>query len=70
MPQSARLSEGGGVQSLYGQCPNRPGIFQTGASLKALGKKTNKKPTKTYLLVVKVGVSGLEATHAVAGRGC
>ena len=33
MPQSARLSEGGGVQSLFGQCPNRPGIFLSGASL-------------------------------------
>ena len=34
MPQSARLSEGGGVQSLFGQCPNRPDLFQTGASLR------------------------------------
>ena len=33
VPQSARLSEGGGVQSLFGQCPNRPGIFQTGLPL-------------------------------------
>ena len=33
VPQSARLSEGGGGQSLFGQCPNRPGIFLTGASL-------------------------------------
>ena len=33
VPQSARLSEGGGGQSLFGQCPNRPDIFQTGASL-------------------------------------
>ena len=34
MPQSARLSEGGeGVQSLFGQCPNRPVIFLSGASL-------------------------------------
>ena len=33
MPQSARLSEGGGGQSLFGQCPNRPGIFLSGASL-------------------------------------
>ena len=33
VPQSARLSEGGGVQSLFGQCPNRPSIFLTGASL-------------------------------------
>ena len=28
------------------------------------------KRAKTYLLVVKVGVSGLEATHAVAVWGC
>ena len=34
VPQSARLSEGGGVQSLFGQYPNRPGIFLSGASLK------------------------------------
>ena len=33
VPQSARLSEGGGVRSLFGQCPNRPDLFQTGASL-------------------------------------
>ena len=25
MPQSARLTEGGGVQSLFGQCPFEPG---------------------------------------------
>ena len=37
MPQSARLSEGGWVQSLFGQCPNRPGIFLSGASLTTLG---------------------------------
>ena len=37
VPQSARLSEGGGVQSLFGQCPNRPGIFLTGASLSCWG---------------------------------
>ena len=35
VPQSARLSEGGGVRSLFGQCPNRPDLFQTGASLMA-----------------------------------
>ena len=34
MPHSARLSEGGGVQSLFGQCPNRPCVFLSGASLK------------------------------------
>ena len=33
MPQSARLSEGRGVQSLFGQCPNRPCGFFSGASL-------------------------------------
>ena len=42
VPQSARLSEGGGVRSLFGQCPNRPDLFQTGASLmqeKSVGGK-------------------------------
>ena len=33
MPQSARLSEGGEVRSLFGQCPNRPCNFFSGASL-------------------------------------
>ena len=46
VPQSARLSEGGGVQSLFGQCPNRPGIFLSGASL--TGKtQTDKHHWKT-----------------------
>ena len=38
MPQSARLSEGGGGggQSLFGQCPNRPCVFFSGASLSGL----------------------------------
>ena len=34
MPQSARLSAGGGVQSLFGQCPNRGDANFSGASLK------------------------------------
>ena len=33
MPQSARLSAGGGVQLLFGQCPNRGGDKLKGASL-------------------------------------
>ena len=33
MTHSARLIEGGGVQSLFGQCPNRPCVFLSGASL-------------------------------------
>ena len=33
MPQSARLSAGGGVQSQFGQCPNRSGNISVGASL-------------------------------------
>ena len=33
VPQSARLSAGRGVQSLFGQCPNRFGMFFGGASL-------------------------------------
>ena len=33
VPQSARLSAGGGVQTLNGQCPNAFGIFFGGASL-------------------------------------
>ena len=36
VPQSARLSEGVGVQSLFGQCPNRPCVFFSGASLRDL----------------------------------
>ena len=35
VPQSARLSEGGGGRSLFGQCPNRPCNFLRGASLMA-----------------------------------
>ena len=35
VPQSARLSEGRGVRSLFGQCPNRPSVFFSGASLSA-----------------------------------
>ena len=33
MPQSARLSAGGGVQWLFGQCPNEQRFFYSGASL-------------------------------------
>ena len=33
MPQSARLSAGGGVLSLFGQCPNRGDANLKGASL-------------------------------------
>ena len=33
MPQSARLSAGGGVQKLKGQCPNAPRVNLRGASL-------------------------------------
>ena len=33
VPQSARLSEGGGGQSLFGQCPNRHRMKFNGASL-------------------------------------
>ena len=33
MPQSARLSAGGGVQLLFGQCPNRGDANFKGASL-------------------------------------
>ena len=33
MPQSARLSAGRGLQSLFGQCPNRSGANFKGASL-------------------------------------
>ena len=34
VPQSARLSAGGGVQKLKGQCPNAPRVNLRGASLK------------------------------------
>ena len=33
VPQSARLSAGGGVQKLKGQCPNAPSMNLRGASL-------------------------------------
>ena len=33
VPQSARLSAGGGVQKLKGQCPNAPSMNLSGASL-------------------------------------
>ena len=33
VPQSARLSAGGGVQKLKGQCPNAPCMNLSGASL-------------------------------------
>ena len=34
VPQGARLSEGGGVRSLFGQCPNRTCNFLSGASIR------------------------------------
>ena len=36
VPQSARLSAGGGMQKLKGQCPNAPCVNLSGASLTAL----------------------------------
>ena len=42
VPQSARLSEGGGGGQ-FGQCPNRPGIFRSGASLSAWISMIRKK---------------------------
>ena len=36
VPQSARLSAGGGVQKLKGQCPNAPRVNLSGASLTGL----------------------------------
>ena len=39
-PQSARLSAGRGVQSLFGQCPNSFGIFFGGASLSQFHQAT------------------------------
>ena len=36
VPQSARLSAGGGVQKLKGQCPNAPSMNLRGASLTAV----------------------------------
>ena len=36
VPQSALLRAGGGVQSLFGQCPNRGGTIFKGASLTAI----------------------------------
>ena len=39
VPQSARLSAGGGVQKLFGQCPNACSVNLSGASLSAEGMK-------------------------------
>ena len=39
MPQSARLSAGGGVQWLFGQCPNEQRFFYGGASLSMSGMR-------------------------------
>ena len=36
VPQSARLSAGGGVQLPFGQCPNRGDANRKGASLRIL----------------------------------
>ena len=36
VPQSARLSAGGGMQSLFGQCPNRGDANFNGASLSVM----------------------------------
>ena len=37
VPQSARLSAGGGVQKLFGQCPNARNAIYNGASLRLVG---------------------------------
>ena len=48
VPQSARLSAGGGVYSLFGQCPNRGDANFKGASLTTPNKpsKIPHKPSK------------------------
>ena len=46
VPQSARLSAGGGVQSLFGQCPNRVRANLTGASLREGVKKNCEKAVR------------------------
>ena len=48
VPQSARLSAGGGVQKLKGQCPNAPRVNLRKASLSCLcaGLKLVDRPTQ------------------------
>ena len=50
VPQSARLSEGRGVQSLSGQCPNRPCNFLSGASLRYKAHCSRAKHTVEHCL--------------------
>ena len=39
--------KGGGVRSLFGQCPNRPDLFQTGASLISIVRNMYKGPSSS-----------------------
>ena len=50
MPQSARLSAGGGVQWLFGQCPNEHRFFYVGASLNDHIKKISEYKAKDLYL--------------------
>ena len=47
VPQSARLSAGGGGQKLKGQCPNAPRVNLSGASLRC----GNYDPFRLWLAV-------------------
>ena len=52
VPQSARLSAGGGVQSLFGQCPNGGGVKNLGSSLSAEWRHFSKKTIHWIVLFI------------------
>ena len=52
VPQSARLSAGGGVQKLKGQCPNAPRVNLSGASLICLFADTCLNPAQQCSLLI------------------
>ena len=54
MPQSASLSAGG-VQKLFGQCPNRASTFLKGASL------CHPSPTNIFNSISRMGKGVLDA---------
>ena len=66
MPQSARLAEGGGVQSLFGQCPFEPGDKFRDASLSELD--SDEEDQKYY---ARSDTDVRELTNMVLGQfGC
>ena len=54
VPQSARLSAGGGVQKLKGQCPNAPRVNLSGASLRHAHSISEQLRLLIYALIVKM----------------